>query len=53
MSTDYAFQKRLEELREDFQAEKHRPLTNEEEKWLELSEQLLREQSPKPPDAAS
>jgi len=52
MSTDHAFLKRLKELRERFQVEKHRPLTNEEEKWLQLSEKLLSPPSKTTPGAA-
>jgi hypothetical protein len=53
MSSEDAITKKMQDIREHFQAKYRRPLTDEEERSLELAEKLLREQFPKTPPVAA
>jgi hypothetical protein len=53
MSTEDPVTRKIQEIREHFQAKHGRLLTDEEERYLEVTEKLLREQFPRStPDAA-
>jgi hypothetical protein len=53
MSTEDPLTRKIRDIREHFQAKYGRPLTDEEERCLEVAETLLRKQFPhSTPDAA-